>query len=154
MEKQTRVPILSANPTLISLEIIIIFCTTAIYAIFVGRHVGPKEAETMDAVIETVGPVSDSILLIIISVAALFEIGGELMLRYTAVLAKTRAEGKAEGIVEGKAEGIVEGKAEGRAEVYKEWRADWERRRQEAQVKGIPFSEPPPPNPETNNHKP
>ena len=103
-----------------------------------GRHVGPKEAETMDAVIETVGPVSDSILLIIISVAALFEIGGELMLRYTAVLAKTRAEGKAEG----------------RAEVYREWRADWERRRQEAQEKGIPFSEPPPPNPETNNNKP
>ena len=63
-------------------------------------------------------------------------------------------EGKAEGIVEGKAEGIVEGKAEGieqgKVEIYRTWYADWERRRQAAAEKGIPFDDPPPSNP--NNH--
>ena len=84
------------------------------------------------------------------------------MLRFTVAVenarAEGKAEGKAEGIVEGKAEGIVEGKAEGivegKAEVYQEWHADWERRRKEAEEKGIPFNDPPPPKPETNNRKP
>ncbi len=60
------------------------------------------------------------------------------------------AEGIAEGKAEGKAEGIAEGIAEGKHEIYRAWYADWERRRQAAAEKGIPFDDPPPPNP--NNH--
>ena len=44
----------------------------------------------------------------------------------------------------GKAQGIEQG----RAEVYRAWHADWEKRKQAAKEKGIPFDEPPPPKPE------
>ena len=63
-------------------------------------------------------------------------------------------QGKTEGIEQGKTEGIEQGKAEGieqgKDEIYRAWYADWESRRQAAAEKGIPFDDPPPPNP--NNH--
>ena len=84
------------------------------------------------------------------------------MIRFTYLLHKATEKGKAEGIEQGKAEGIEQGieqgKAEGieqgieqgKAEIYRTWYADWERRRQAAAEKGIPFDDPPPSNP--NNH--
>ena len=146
MEEQKRTPILSAASRWLSLEIIIIFFVILIYAILVWRHVSPEYTETMDIVMFTFGHVSTTGFLMLIGVAGLFEIGGVLMLRFTVAVENARAEGKAEG----KAEGIVEGKAE----VYQEWHADWEKRRKEAEEKGIPFTDPPPPNSETNNRKP
>ena len=158
MEEQKRTPILSAASRWLSLEIIIIFFVILIYAILVWRHVSPEYTETMDIVMFTFGHVSTTGFLMLIGVAGLFEIGGVLMLRFTVAVENARAEGKAEGIVEGIVEGKAEGKAEGivegKAEVYQEWHADWERRRKEAEEKGIPFTDPPPPNPETNNRKP
>lgn len=54
---------------------------------------------------------------------------------------------RAEGIEIGKAQGLEQGRAEGRAEgikqAYQEI-ADWNKRRIEAEAKGIPFNEPPP----------
>ena len=67
------------------------------------------------------------------------------MLRYTAKIQEALDKGKAEGIVEGIIEGKAEGKVEGKAEIYQAWYADWERRKQEALEKGLPFSDPPPP---------
>ena len=96
----------------------------------------------------------------------IFEIGGEIMIRYMYMIQKAteqgklegiaqgKTEGKAEGIEQGKAEGIAQGKLEGieqgKDEIYRAWYADWERRKQAAAEKGIPFDDPPPPNP--NNH--
>ncbi len=54
---------------------------------------------------------------------------------------KQRAEGLAEGLEEGKARGIAEGKARGRAEADASWKA-WNRRRLEAERKGLAFNEP------------
>ena len=53
-----------------------------------------------------------------------------------------------QGIEQGIERGITQGIEQGRAEVYRAWHADWERRRQAAAEKGIPFDEPPPPKPE------
>ena len=142
LEEQKRTPILSAASRWLSLEIIIIFFVILIYAILVWRHVSPEYTETMDIVMFTFGHVSTTGFLMLIGVAGLFEIGGVLMLRFTVAVENARAEGYAEG------------KAEGKAEVYQEWHADWERRRKEAEEKGIPFNDPPPPKPETNNRKP
>ena len=54
---------------------------------------------------------------------------------------------RAEGIEIGKAQGLEQGRVEGRAEgirqAYQEI-ADWNKRRLEAEAKGIPFNEPPP----------
>ena len=88
------------------------------------------------------------------------------MIRFTYLLHKATEKGKAEGIAEGieqgkaegieqgieqgKAEGIEQGIEQGKAEIYRTWYADWERRRQAAAEKGIPFDDPPPSNP--NNH--
>ncbi len=62
------------------------------------------------------------------------------MIRFTSLMQKARTEGIAQG--------IAQGKVEGKVEVYREWHADWERRRQDAEAKGISFNEPPPPKPE------
>ena len=48
-------------------------------------------------------------------------------------------------------QGLQQGIEQGRAEVYSKWHADWERRRQEAAEKGIPFDEPPPSYPYPSN---
>lgn len=50
---------------------------------------------------------------------------------------------RAEGIEIGKAEGRTEGRTEGIKQAYQEI-ADWNKRRLEAEAKGISFDEPPP----------
>ena len=55
------------------------------------------------------------------------------------VIEKHRDEGR----VEGRAEGRVEGRVKGRAETNAEWGA-WNRRRIDAEARGLPFDEPPP----------
>ena len=104
------------------------------------RYESAKDQATMEAVIATARNVSVCILPTIVGIIGMFEIGGEIMIRFTRLMQEAKAEGKAEG--------KVEGKAEGKAEVYRAWHADWERRRQTAAEKGIPFDEPPPPKPE------
>ena len=89
----------------------------------------------METIIATARNVSVCILPTIVWIVGIFEIGGEIMIRFTRLMKEAIAEGVAQGL------------AEGRAEVYRAWHADWERRRQEAEAKGIPFNEPPPPNP-------
>ena len=59
------------------------------------------------------------------------------------VIEKHRDEGRVEGRVEGRAEGRVEGRVKGRAETNAEWGA-WNRRRIDAEARGLPFDEPPP----------
>ncbi len=75
-----------------------------------------------------------------IFVVGVFELGVEIMLRYTAQIHQALDKGKAEG--------KAEGKVEGKVEIYHAWYADWERRKQEALEKGLPFNDPPPPKPE------
>lgn len=58
------------------------------------------------------------------------------MLRYTHKIQQALEQGKAAGIEEGK------------AEIYRAWYADWKRRQQEAEEKGVPFNDPPPPSPD------
>ena len=60
------------------------------------------------------------------------------MLFYFHKIEQATKQGREQGIEQG----IEEGIEKGRAEVYREWREDWERRRQEAAAKGLPFDEP------------
>ena len=86
----------------------------------------------------------------------IFEIGGEIMIRYMYMIQKATEQGIEQGKLEGKAEGKLKAKlkalnkVQGKDEIYRAWYADWERRKQAAAEKGIPFDDPPPPNP--NNH--
>lgn len=138
--KKQRATLLSTTQAWISLEIILLFFLQIVYAIIFWRYESAKDQATMEAVIATARNVSVCILPTIVSIVGMFEIGGEIMIRFTRLMQ--------EAIAQGKAEGKAEGKVEGKTEVYRAWHADWERRRQAAAEKGIPFDEPPPPKPE------
>ena len=56
-----------------------------------------------------------------------------------------------QGIVMGIEQGIAKVMEQAKVEIYRAWHADWEKRRQAAAEKGLPFNDPPPPNPNDNN---
>lgn len=133
MEKKTRSPLLSARIDWIVLEILILFVLTVVYTVIIWLDESGKSSqtvlETFKATVKEVVPFSQMALIYIVGI---FELGGEIMLRYTHKIQQALAEGKVEG----------------KAEVYRAWYADWQRRKQEASEKGIPFNDPPPPNPD------
>ena len=137
MQKKTRSPLLSARIDWIALEILIIFGLTLIYTIIIlideSKNTSQTALQTWKATVKEVVPFFH---LATIFVVGAFELGGEIMLRYTAKIQQALDKGKAEG------------KAEGKVEIYHAWYADWERRKKEALEKGIPFNDPPPPKPE------
>ena len=141
MEKKPRSPLLSARIDWIVLEILILFVLTVVYTVIIWLDESGNSSqtvlETFKATVREVVPFSQYSLFIIVG---LFELGGEIMLRYTHKIQQALEQGK----VEGKVEGIEEGKAE----IYRAWYADWKRRQQEAKEKGLPFTDPPPPNPD------
>ncbi len=56
-----------------------------------------------------------------------------------------------QGIVMGIEQGIAKVIEQAKVEIYRAWHADWEKRRQAAAEKGLPFNDPPLPNPNNNN---
>ena len=78
------------------------------------------------------------------------------MIRFTSKLERAVAEATEEALKKGVEEGIKqgreEGREEGRVEIYRAW-TDWNRRREEAEAKGVSFNETPPPNPENGTGK-
>lgn len=140
--KKQRSPFLSTRQDWISVEIFTLFVVTIIYTLIVWRYESNKAQETMETVFVTVRHVSAAILPMIVVIVGTFELIGEIMIRLTSLIEKTRAEGKAEG--------IAEGKEQGRAETIAEFRQyfAWEKRRAEAAASNQPFDEPPPPKPE------
>ena len=70
------------------------------------------------------------------------------MLGFIIKMQQAIAESRREGREDGYEEGLETGIAKGRAEVYRAWYADWDRRRRDAIARELPFTEPPPANPE------
>ena len=138
--KKQRATLLSTTQAWISLEIILLFLLEIVYAIIFWQYESAKDQATMEAVVATARNVSVCMLPTIVGIVGMFEIGGEIMIRFTRLMQ--------DAIAQGIAQGKVEGKIEGKTEVYRAWHADWERRRQAAAEKGVPFDEPPPPKPE------
>ena len=155
MKREPRSPLLSARVNWIFVEIVVIFTVIVIYTLIVWMDeigkVGQTSLETFKAVVSVVAQFSH---LAIIFAVCIFEIGGEIMIRFTYKIQKAIEQGDQQGyergIAQGKVEGKVEGIEQGKDEIYRAWYADWERRKQAAAEKGIPFDDPPPPNP--NNH--
>ena len=56
-----------------------------------------------------------------------------------------------QGIVIGIEQGIAKVIEQAKVEIYRAWQADWEKRRQAAAEKGLPFNDPPPPNSNNND---
>ncbi len=132
--KKQRFPLLSARQDWISVEIFTLFLAMSVYAVMVWRHESGKTEEAMEAVLVTMRHVSAAILPMTVWILGIFEIIGEIMIRFTSLMEKMRAEGKAEG----RAETIAQ---------FRQYFA-WEKRRAEAAANNQPFDEPPPPKPE------
>ena len=131
----------------------VIFALTIVWTWVAYRYESTRgdHADGFDVGMAVMGRVSPSALLIVV-VAILAVTVGDLIGGFIVVTArylgnkfvkplieKRREEGRVEGRVEGKAEGRVEGRAEERLL----W-SEWNRRREEAEANGFPFSEPPP----------
>lgn len=134
--KKERVTLLSTRQTWISLQVIILFALEVVYGIIFWQYESGKDQATTEAIIATARDVSVFIVPTIVAIIGISELGGEIMIRFTHLMQKAVAQG------------IAQGKAEGKAEVYQAWHADWEKRKQTAKAKGIPFNEPPPPKPD------
>ena len=140
MSTQPRTTLLSSRLDWIVLQVLILFVLTVIYTVIIWQVEDTDAQTTLDTfriVVKEVVPFSQFALLCIVGI---FELGGAIMFFFTHKM----EEATAAGIEQGRTEGIEQG----RAEVYHEWHADWEKRRQEAIAKGLPFDEPPPHNPE------
>jgi len=103
-----------------------LFLATSVYAVMIWRYESGKTQETMEAVLVTMRHLSAAILPMTVWILGAFESVGEIMIRFTSLMEKMRAEGKAEG--------IAEGKAQERAETIAQFRQyfAWEKRRAEA----------------------
>ena len=142
LKAKQRSPLLSARLDWIVLEIMILFTVTVVYTIItwidMARTPTQNGLETFRLVIKEVVPFSNFALICILGV---FEIGGEIMLRFTSKMLQAREQGLEQGL------------EQGREEIYRAWHADWERRKASAEAKGIPFDEPPPPHPNGHSDK-
>ena len=136
--KKQRFPLLSARQDWISVEIFTLFLAMSVYAVMVWRHESGKTEEAMEAVLVTMRHVSAAILPMTVWILGIFEIIGEIMIRFTSLMEKMRAEGIAEGEARGRAKTIAQ---------FGQYFA-WEKRRVEAAANNQPFDEPPPPKPE------
>ena len=142
MNAKPRAAFLSSRLDWIIFQILILFILTIVYTVIIWRVEAPNAQTMLDTfrvVVKEVVPFSQYALLCILGV---FELGGTLMLLYFHKIEQAAKQ----GIEQGREEGIEQGREEGRSETYREWSA-WNTRRQEAEAKGLPFNEPPPPNP-------
>ena len=136
MKREPRFPLLSARSNWIFIEILTIFfiilgCTVLVWWKESSVE-GQTGYETFKNVVNIVGVLSYRV---VIYVVCIFEIIGEIMIRYTYLLHKATEKGIEQGKAEGKAEGI--------AEERHLW-INWNNRRLAAEAKGEDFSEPPP----------
>lgn len=144
MKTNTRSPLLSARIDWIVLEIFILFVATVVYTVIIWIDESGKTSQTgLETFKITIKEVVPFFQLALIYIVGAFEIGGEIMLRYTHKIQQAIAQGIKQGIEQG----IKQGIEQGRIEVYHAWYTEWEKRKQDAAEKGIPFNEPPPPNP-------
>ena len=164
MKKKQRAPLISGRPEWIVLEIFTLFVSTVVYAVIIWQDVSASAQTTLEAFKATVKEVVPFSQFALIYIIGAFELGGEIMIRFTSkieravaaateeALKKGLEEGRKEGREEGREEGLKEGIAKGSVEIYRAW-TDWNRRREEAEAKGVPFNETPPPNPQNGTGK-
>ena len=156
MKKKQRAPLISGRPEWIVLEIFTLFVSTAVYTVIIWQDVSASAQTTLEAFKATVKEVVPFSQFALIYIIGAFELGGEIMIRFTSkierALEQGRKEGRKEGREEGREEGLKEGIAKGSVEIYRAW-TDWNKRREEADAKGVPFNETPPPNPQNGTGK-
>ena len=156
MKKKQRAPLISGRPEWIALEIFTLFVSTVVYTVIIWQDVSASAQTTLEVFKATVKEVVPFSQLALVYIIGAFELGGEIMIRFTSKIERAVAaateEALKKGLEEGREEGLKEGIAKGSVEIYRAW-TDWNRRREEAEAKGVPFTEAPPPNPQNGTGK-
>ncbi len=156
MKKKQRAPLISGRPEWIVLEIFTLFVSTVVYTVIIWQDVSASAQTTLEAFKATVKEVVPFSQFALIYIIGAFELGGEIMIRFTSKIERAVAVATEEALKKGLEEGIKQGREEalkeGRVEIYRAW-ADWNKRREEAEAKGEPFTDLPPPNPENGTGK-
>ena len=127
----------------------VIFALTIVWTWVAYRYESTRgdHADGFDVGMAVMGRVSPSALLIVV-IAILAVTIGDLIGGFIVVTARYLGNKFVKPLIEkrreeGRVEGRAAGKAEGRAEERLLW-SEWNRRREEAEAAGFPFSEPPP----------
>ena len=151
MNTKPRVAFLSSRMDWISLQILILFVFTIVYTVIIWQNESTNGQVALDRFRATVAAVVPFSHFALVCILGMFELGGLIMLFFFHKMEEAAKQGIEQGLKQGIEQGREQGIEQGRAEVYSKWHADWERRRQEAAEKGIPFNEPPPPYPYPSN---
>ena len=156
MKKKQRAPLISGRSEWIALEIFTLFVSTVVYTVIIWQDVSASAQTTLEVFKATVKEVVPFSQLALVYIIGAFELGGEIMIRFTSKIERAVAaateEALKKGLEEGREEGLKEGIAKGSVEIYRAW-TDWNKRREEADAKGVPFTDPPPPNPQNGTGK-
>jgi hypothetical protein len=115
----------------------VIFCAYSFFVIREGFSIGKPIMEASEAIVVHLAAFS---VVETMGLIVLFQ--GADFLMYLTEIFRAKLQRKVE---KARIEGKAEGKDEGKAEVYKAVDA-WNKRRLEAEAKGLPFDEPPPTN--------
>ena len=129
----------------------VIFALTIVWTWVAYRYESTRgdHADGFDVGMAVMGRVSPSALLIVV-VAILAVTVGDLIGGFIVVTARYLGNKFVKPLIEKRREeGRVEGRVEGKAEERLLW-SEWNRRREEAEAAGFPFSEPPPDRAESN----
>ena len=129
----------------------VIFALTIVWTWVAYRYESTRgdHADGFDVGMAVMDRVSPSALLIVV-VAILAVTIGDLIGGFIVVTARYLGNKFVKPLIEKRREeGRVEGRVEGRAEERLLW-SEWNRRREEAEAAGFPFSEPPPDRAENN----
>ena len=129
----------------------VIFALTIVWTWVAYRYESTRgdHADGFDVAMAVMDRVSPSALLIVI-VAILAVTVGDLIGGFIVVTARYLGNKFVKPLIEKRREeGRVEGRVEGKAEERLLW-SEWNRRREEAEAVGFPFSEPPPDRAENN----
>lgn len=140
--EQEFVPILGIRQKWVDIALKIFSVVFFVYAFLVVREEFSKEAPIMETTESIVIHLAAFSVFETVILVATFQGADILMYLTERFRAKLRRQ-----IEKARIEGKVEGRVEGKAEVYQEMAA-WNRRRLEAEAKGLPFDEQPP----TNSH--
>jgi hypothetical protein len=156
LKKKQRAPLISGRPEWIALEIFTLFVSTVVYTVIIWQDVSASAQTTLEAFKATVKEVVPFSQFALIYIIGTFELGGEIMIRFTSKIERAVAAATEVALKKGVEEGIKQGREEalkeGRVKTYRAW-TDWNKRREEAEAKGVSFNETPPPNPENGTGK-
>jgi hypothetical protein len=101
LKKKQRAPLISGRPEWIALEIFTLFVSTVVYTVIIWQDVSASAQTTLEAFKATVKEVVPFSQFALIYIIGTFELGGEIMIRFTSKIEQALEQGRKKGVEEG-----------------------------------------------------